>query len=134
MFPNDSLTLIVDDTDMMRAVLKTHLVELGFLNIIEAKHGQEAFDVISRQEGLGKPIKLVLADWQMPEMDGFELLTLMRSLEIKTPFVLITTESESRRVVAAVKAGANNYIVKPVTKQVLSEKLAAVWAKCKPTS
>lgn len=129
MFPKNTRILIVDDTLSMREQLKKHLVDLGFTDIMEAEDGLKAFEIVSAQEDARKGIQLILSDWHMPNMSGLDFLKLVRSLDRQIPLILVTTESETPNVLAAIKAGANNYIVKPIQAATLTEKLEAVWKR-----
>ena len=113
--------LIVDDSRAVRMILAKSLKELGF-DVREAANGREALAVIEAERSA---VTLVLADWNMPEMNGMELLKRLRqdpqlsSLAI----VMVTTETELDQMAAALEAGANEYVMKPFTKDILVEKL-----------
>jgi two-component system chemotaxis response regulator CheY len=112
--------LVVDDSRSMRAIIGKQLRELGFV-VEEAQSGQEA---LARLHANG-PADLVLLDWNMPEMDGCEVLSLIRS-EPKYKNVrvmMVTTESEMSQVAVALEAGANEYLMKPFDRESLVEKL-----------
>lgn len=112
--------LVVDDSRSMRAIVGKQLRELGFV-VQEAASGQEALAALHA----GGPVDLVLLDWNMPEMDGCEVLSLIRSEpRYKTVRVMmVTTESEMSQVVVALEAGANEYLMKPFDRESLVEKL-----------
>jgi len=116
--------LVVDDSKAVRMILTKTLKELGF-EVREAANGREALEVIDVEK---TAITLVLADWNMPEIDGLELLKRLRlkpelaSLVV----VMVTTETELGQMAAALEAGANEYIMKPFTKDILVEKLQLV--------
>lgn len=112
--------LVVDDSRAMRSIIGKYLRELGF-EVYEAASGMDALVDMQRIEGLS----LVLVDWNMPEMDGCELLQKVRE-EPKyhdVPIMMVTTESEMEQVAVALEAGANEYLMKPFDKQGLLEKL-----------
>ena len=113
--------LLVDDSSTMRRIQKTQLINLGLKEIIEAENGDDAFSKLSAN----MPIDLVLLDWNMPVMDGISFLKKVRSMkEYKdVKIIMCTSESEKEKVIEALKAGANNYIVKPFTPEGLKEKL-----------
>jgi len=116
-----SKVLIVDDSKMIRVILRRTLTEIGY-EVCEAGHGKEALAVIdSGCDGLG----LVLVDWNMPEMNGFELLTEIRKRPelSQVKVVMVTTEAELGHMSQALEAGANEYIMKPFTKEIVMEKL-----------
>ena len=112
--------LIVDDSRAMRLILSRTLGELGF-ETVEAQHGREALARV----GAAGPLDVALVDWNMPEMNGYDLLVALRA-DPRTralPVIMVTTETESSQVVRALEAGANEYIMKPFTKDVIREKL-----------
>ena len=113
--------LVVDDSRAVRMILARTLKELGY-DVREAANGREALEVIEVEKSA---VKLVLADWNMPEINGLELLKRLRqdpelaSLVV----VMVTTETELDQMTAALEAGANEYVMKPFTKDILVEKL-----------
>ena len=121
-----SKVLIVDDFSTMRKVIRNLLKQLGYENIVEAEDGVTALEALRSQK-----IDFVISDWNMPNMTGFELLKQVRAdgALAKTPFLMVTAESLKENVVEAVKAGVDNYIVKPFTADVLSEKIAEIEKK-----
>lgn len=116
--------LIVDDIASMRRIVFDSLSQIGFNNIFEAKNGENALKTLKLNK-----IDLILCDWNMPNMNGLELLKAVRSdEELKnTPFIMITAESKKENVLDAIKAGVNNYIVKPFDTESLKEKIAHVF-------
>ncbi len=118
--------LVVDDSPTMRRIICNTLDRLGYKNHVEAENGQQAWELI--QKG---GINFLLTDWNMPEMDGLELVTTIRRSPAHKdlPIIMITTKGMTEEVLKAVKAGVNNYIVKPFTPEVLEEKIKAVLAK-----
>ena len=112
--------LVVDDYDSMRKVTSNQLKHLGVAKIIEAGNGAEALKIIERQ-----PITMILSDWNMPVMDGLELLTRLRSQPdyVGLPFVMITAETERSRVERAIAAGVTDLLVKPYTAGTLAERI-----------
>lgn len=115
--------LVVDDYATMVRIIRNLLGQLGFSNIDDASDGQAALAKLKE-----KPFGLVISDWNMEPMTGFELLREVRGDEkLKTtPFIMVTAESKTENVIAAKKAGVNNYIVKPFNAQTLKMKIAAV--------
>lgn len=113
--------LVVDDSRAVRKIIARTLIELGF-EVLEAANGLEALEVIEAEK---TAVTLVLADWNMPEMNGFDLLkSLRRDPELASlAVVMVTTETELDQMAAALEAGANEYIMKPFTKDILVEKL-----------
>jgi len=115
--------LIVDDFATMRKVIRNILKQIGFENIVEAEDGVAALKVLKSQK-----IDFIIADWNMPNMTGLELLKVVRADQdlAKTPFLMVTAEALQENVVAAVKAGVSNYIVKPFTAEILNEKITKI--------
>jgi two-component system, chemotaxis family, chemotaxis protein CheY len=112
--------LIIDDSKAMRSILGRMLRELGF-EVVEASNGKEALE---RLKGTGN-IDLALVDWNMPEMNGFDFVRAVRADHIYDGVLLmmVTTETEMENVVRALAAGANEYVMKPFTHEVILEKL-----------
>jgi two-component system chemotaxis response regulator CheY len=119
-----SKALVVDDSRTIRIIVGRTLKELGY-EVCEAGNGKEALKVMEAEKAA---VNLVLADWNMPEMNGLELLKQLRldpelaSLKI----LMVTTENELDHMVSALAAGANEYVMKPFTKDILREKLELV--------
>jgi two-component system chemotaxis response regulator CheY len=115
--------LVVDDYKTMIRIIRNLLKQLGFENVDEAADGQEALGKMK-----AKPYGLVISDWNMEPMTGFELLKEVRGDETLkgTPFIMVTAESKTENVIAAKKAGVNNYIVKPFNAQTLKQKMTSV--------
>ena len=113
--------LVVDDSRAMRSILRSFLQEAGF-TVSEACDGHEALEQLKEN---GK-FQVVLIDWNMPPLDGYELLQAVRANNAydDTLLVMVTTETEMEQVTRALEAGANEYIMKPFTKETLLEKLA----------
>ncbi|MCG8408466.1 MAG: response regulator [Phycisphaerales bacterium] len=116
--------LIVDDSRTIRNIQKKTLNSLGHSEIDEASDGLEALTALSQ----GRP-DLMLVDWNMPNMDGITLIKKVRETDKSLPIIMVTTEAEKSRVVEAIKAGVNNYVVKPFTAESLSEKINQTMAK-----
>ena len=116
--------LVVDDSSTMRRIIKNTLQRLGYEDIFEAENGVEAWDILDKNSDMG----VLITDWNMPEMNGLELVKKTRadSRFVDIPIIMITTECGKVEVITAIKAGVNNYIVKPFTPQVLKEKLEVV--------
>lgn len=115
--------LIVDDFASMRKILRNVLKQIGFTNMVESDNGKAALKVLKKDN-----IDLILCDWNMPEMPGIDLLkTLKSDDELKDiPFVMVTAEAQKGNILEAVKAGVNNYIVKPFTAETLGKKLNTI--------
>lgn len=118
---NDKITvLVVDDYQAMRSVVIALLRKMGFREILEAEDGVLAWEVLKRNQ-----VGLVVCDWEMPRMDGLDLLVRMRNVDEfrNTPFLMVTAEGQSHSVQNAVLAGVSDYIVKPFTPATLEEKI-----------
>ncbi len=118
--------LIVDDYKTMIRIIRNLLKQLGFANVDEAGDGSAALDMI-RQKQYG----LVMSDWNMEPMTGYELLREVRSDDrvSTTAFIMVTVKSKTENVIAAKKAGVNNYIVKPFNAATLKSKIDAVFGE-----
>jgi two-component system chemotaxis response regulator CheY len=112
--------LVIDDSRAMRSILGQILKGLGF-SVAEAGHGQEGLDHL--RQGLHPDV--ILLDWNMPVMNGYEFLKTVRaeSAYRELTIMMVTTESEMSQVVRALAAGANEYVMKPFTAEVIREKL-----------
>jgi two-component system, chemotaxis family, chemotaxis protein CheY len=119
----DAPVLVVDDYQTMIRIIRNLLKQLGFNNVDEAADGKEALAKMKLNK-----YGLVISDWNMEPMTGYELLREVRADEhLKaTPFIMVTAESKTENVIAAKKAGVNNYIVKPFNAQTLKAKIASV--------
>jgi two-component system chemotaxis response regulator CheY len=115
--------LIVDDYKTMLRIVRNLLRQLGFANVDEASDGATALQKLRRDD-----FGLVISDWNMEPMTGLQLLKEVRADEKlrKTPFIMVTAESKTENVVAAKKAGVNNYIVKPFNASTLKGKMETV--------
>lgn len=120
--------LIVDDSSTMRRIIGNVVMQLGFTkdSFDEAEDGLKAWKLLSEAH-----YDVILTDWNMPNMNGLELVKKVRSegTHQKTPIIMITTEGGKGEVITALKAGVNNYIVKPFNAEVLKEKLDGVLKK-----
>jgi two-component system chemotaxis response regulator CheY len=116
--------MLVDDSKTMRNIQKGILAQLGFIDVEEAVDGLDAMSKI----GAFQP-GLLLVDWNMPNMDGLTFVQKFRAGGGKAPIIMVTTEAEKSRVVDAIKAGVNNYVVKPFTPEVLSARIKETLAR-----
>ncbi len=112
--------LVIDDSRTMRMILGRMLKELGF-EVVGAADGQAALDAIDS----GAMPDLILVDWNMPVMTGIDFIKVVRAEPYSSPakIVMVTTETEIPRVVTALEAGADEYVMKPFTKEAILEKL-----------
>jgi two-component system chemotaxis response regulator CheY len=115
--------LVVDDYNTMRRIIRNLLNQIGYSDVDEAEDGAAALEKMKENK-----YGLVISDWNMEPMTGYELLKEVRSDDgLKTtPFIMVTAESKTENVVAAKKAGVDNYIVKPFNAQTLQSKIDAV--------
>ena len=117
--------LVVDDSSTMRRIITNVVLQLGYKNnnIMEAENGERAWELLNNEE-----IDLVLTDWNMPVMSGLDLVKNIRGADSfkKLPIIMITTEGGKAEVITALKAGVNNYIVKPFNAATLKSKLSSV--------
>jgi two-component system chemotaxis response regulator CheY len=117
------LALVVDDSRAMRMILRRIMSEVGY-DVVDAADGQEALDVLEACPKDARP-DVALIDWNMPNVDGLELVTRIR----KNPewrsitLMMVTTESEYDQIVRALAAGAHEYVIKPFTPDAIVEKL-----------
>ena len=118
--------LVVDDFPTMRRIVRSLLKELGFTNVEEAEDGQEALGKLKSGD-----FEFVVSDWNMPNLDGLEMLKQIRADEAMKalPVLMVTAEAKKENIVAAAQAGANGYIVKPFTAATLEEKLNKIFEK-----
>ncbi len=111
--------LVVDDSAMTRMVAKKTLGTLGYEDVFEAEDGAQALDIFKQNS-----IDVVFTDWNMPNMNGLELLIEIRKINKDVPVIMITTEGSRSKVVEAVQNGISDYLVKPFTPANLKEKLS----------
>ncbi len=116
--------LVVDDYKTMIRIIRNLLKQLGFSEVDDAADGTQALEMMKRRK-----YGLVISDWNMEPMTGYELLKEVRGDESlnRTPFIMVTAESKTENVIAAKKAGVNNYIVKPFNASTLKAKIDAVF-------
>lgn len=118
--------LLVDDSRTMRNIQKNILKGLGEIQFTEAGDGLEALTAIAADH---EGFDMILVDWNMPNMDGLTLVNHIRAKDKRTPLVMVTTEAEKTRVIEAIKAGVNNYVIKPFTPDTLMEKIKQTFEK-----
>ena len=118
--------LVVDDFATMRKIIKNVLRQINMDNVVEAENGKHALSVLRSDS-----VEFIISDWIMPEMTGIEFLRACKEDEaIKNiPFVMVTAEAQKDSVLAAIKAGVDNYIVKPFTPEKLKEVIGKTMAK-----
>jgi two-component system chemotaxis response regulator CheY len=116
--------LVADDSAVMRKVVIGALAKGGMTEVGQAADGQEAVAAVMSEE-----YGLVLMDWNMPNMTGFEAVKAIRASGKNVPIIMVTTEAEKSRIIDALKAGANSYVVKPFKPETINEKIRDVLAK-----
>ncbi|MFJ3057342.1 response regulator [Herbaspirillum sp. NPDC087042] len=128
MAADDQYFLVVDDFSTMRRIVSGLLKELEYSRIVEADDGSSALKVL---EAGTVPVTFVLTDWNMPVMDGLELLKKIRGTPslAHLPVLMITAEAKKENIVMAAQAGADGYIVKPFNAATLKEKIEKILAR-----
>lgn len=118
--------LVVDDQTSVRQITRITLEQIGVRVIHEAENGSQAIEKATLQ-----PLDLIISDYNMPEMDGLGLLRNIRGHPSarRVPFILVTGRGDRELVVKAAQAGANNYVVKPFTAEILRGKIEQVIGK-----
>jgi two-component system chemotaxis response regulator CheY len=117
--------LVIDDSRAMRMILRTTLTEMGH-EIVEACNGKEGLEAVQNRG----PFDLALVDWNMPVLSGIEFVRAVRQAPLNSamPIVMVTTEVEMAQVTRALEAGANEYVMKPFTREILKEKIEMLTA------
>lgn len=120
--------LVVDDFSTMRRIIRNLLKELGYSDVIEAEDGSSALAQLKRES-----VDFIISDWNMPGMDGLQLLEAVRSSPDlqRLPMLMVTAEATKENIIAASKAGASGYIVKPFTAATLDDKITKIIEKQK---
>jgi len=126
MFDQNMRILVVDDFSTMRRIVKNVLKQIGYSNIDEAEDGADALNKLRSRH-----YDFVVSDWNMPNLDGLEMLKQIRADEqLKgLPVLMVTAEAEKEKVVTAIRAGVNNYIVKPFTAETLKQKIEQIYER-----
>jgi two-component system, chemotaxis family, chemotaxis protein CheY len=118
--------LVVDDSAVMRKLLTGALERAEITEVTHAKTGQEGVDTANAGR-----FDLILMDWILPTMSGLDAVRAIRESGDETPIIMVTTEAERNRVIEALQAGANNYIIKPFEPNTMVEKIKTVLEKAK---
>jgi two-component system chemotaxis response regulator CheY len=122
--PNKQV-LVVDDFATMRRIIIACLKEAGYTNVVEAEDGKKGYLVA---ENLADSITMIVSDWNMPNMDGLDMLRALKA-NPKTahiPVLMVTAEAKKENIIAAAQAGASSYIVKPFTPETLADKIKKI--------
>ncbi len=118
--------IVVDDSSVMRQIIKNNLKQLGFeqSNLVDAEDGEQALKKMNEDT-----IDLVISDWNMPRMTGIDLLKAIRAdgAMKELPFLMVTSEADKEKIMEAVQAGVNQYIVKPFNATQLEEKIKEIF-------
>ena len=112
--------LVVDDSGVIRKIVSRALNQLNVESVIQADDGHGAVKAVTEH---GSDIGVILLDWNMPNKNGYDALREIRAMGCRTPVIMVTTEAEKSRVLEAIKAGANNYVVKPFTPDTIQKKV-----------
>jgi two-component system, chemotaxis family, chemotaxis protein CheY len=123
--------LVVDDFSTMRRIVKNFLNDLGYRRVVEADDGTTAWPILRRGD-----VDFLITDWNMPEMQGLDLLKLVRADERLSdlPVLLLTAEAKREQIIAAAEAGVNGYVVKPFTAETLKDKIEKILRARAPAS
>ena len=115
--------LVVDDSSTMRRIIINTLNKLGYQDFVEASNGREGIDRL----GSGS-VDMIITDWNMPEMNGIDFIKAVRGQTTSkdVPVLMVTTNAAKDDIVEALRAGVNNYVVKPFTAETIKEKIDAV--------
>jgi two-component system chemotaxis response regulator CheY len=122
--PKEIKILLVDDQPLIRKIVRDILAQLGYMNVEDAENGQDALEKLRM-----KKFDLIFLDWNMPVMQGIDVLRELRKMPAykDTPVIMLTAEAEKEKVITAIQEGVTNYIVKPFKPATLKEKLAESW-------
>ena len=117
--------LVVDDSRIMRNIVKNHFSELRiYCTYIEAADGEEALEMLKKYK-----VDLVLLDWNMPKLSGLDFLKKVRAMEkyAALPIIMVTSEAARYNVIEALKTGATDYIIKPINGKMFLEKVSKIF-------
>ena len=121
--------LVVEDVELMKRLIIKHLNNLGFTDLLDASNGREALEKLRFTK-----VDFIITDWIMPNISGIELAKFLRSNKAyeNTPILIISSNDEKEDVQKALRAGVNDYIVKPFTADVLKNKIESMLRKLSP--
>lgn len=125
--------LVVDDFETVRLLFVKCLGELGIVDVDQSDNGEDALEQMKKAQAQNRPYDLIFVDWNMPKMNGLELLTAVRKSEEfkEVPFVMVTANSDENAVVEAMRAGVSEYLVKPFDTKSLGRTVQRVVARFK---
>ena len=131
MYPVNTKFLVVDDHPSMRNFVKAVLGEMGYENVIEATNGQKAFELLKENANTLHPVDFIISDWNMPQLNGFEFLKIVRqTTPFKSlPFMLVTGERDQQLIIDAAIAGVSDYIIKPFSASKIKDKVEKIYLK-----
>jgi two-component system chemotaxis response regulator CheY len=120
--------LVIDDMPVMRKMVTKILTDLGYSDIEHAEDGAIALEKVKQAHSAGVGFQFIVSDWNMPNMTGLELLINLRADDSfkKLPFLMVTAEGEKGNIIKAVQAGVSDFVIKPFTKDILSQKINRV--------
>lgn len=116
--------LLVDDSSTMRRIQMNTLKSLGFDDVVQAEDGQDALNKLKENP----EVRLVLLDWNMPNMNGIDCLKAIKANPATkaVPVMMVTSEAEKSKIIEAIQSGASNYLVKPFEADALEEKISGI--------
>lgn len=131
MFPTDTKILVIDDLKTIRFMMFETLRKLGYQRLEEASNGKDGLALLKTAAEANDPFGLIIADWNMPEMTGVELLEARNNdPQLRgIPFLMVTIESERDYVLKAVAMGVSDFIVKPFSEKTVESKLKSIWSR-----
>jgi len=131
MFAPDTRLLLVEDVESVRTKIQQQLQALGFQDVTLAANGKEALAILFDAHQAARDFEVVLSDWNMPFMDGLELLHVLRTSEYSTtvPFILLSAEIRADLILEAIAAGLSGYLKKPFSNAQLESALKLVWKR-----
>lgn len=124
-----SRAMVIDDSKAIRLILSRTLTDLGY-EVSQASNGAEALRSLERGRVAAEGYSLILVDWNMPEMNGLEFVKRVRANDKYSgvKLMMVTTETQPEQMIAAIEAGANEYVMKPFTREVIEDKLRLLGA------
>jgi two-component system, chemotaxis family, chemotaxis protein CheY len=131
MFPKKTRILIADDAEIIRQVIQQYFVDLGYEDVEAVEDGEKAWERLRQAQNEGNPFELVLSDFTMPKMTGFDLLKQVRSNPAfrEVPFILLSAESDRERVMEAIQLGVSQFVVKPFNFATFTEALKTAYRR-----
>lgn len=131
MFPKKTRILIADDAEIIRQVIQQFFTDMGYEDVEVVEDGERAWERVRQAQIDGKPFELVVSDFEMPRMDGFQLLKQMRAQPSfrEVPFILLSAEADRERVMEAIHLGVSQFVVKPFNFATFSEALKTAYRR-----